>query len=196
MSQNHHRYTRLCLEIEYDQAALASISCCGFIPVVFRVCGVDAHARLSISFQRVRPLQPDDTNPQAYEVHPSSGLYLAQLPFSRNDYREYHAAFFARAHPQETGTIHLQMESAAGTLLVDVSFRFDPHQDRSILTVVKGQLQTLRFLPALRSAETRDALNGRYPALVGARTLPVRDPFAPFTLHAGTHLPSLFDHGA
>ena len=153
MSQNHHRYARPCLEIEYDRTALTSVSCCGFVPVVFRVCGIDQQARLSINFQRVRKPQTDDMDPRAYEVQASPGLYRVQPPFSRNDYREYHAAFLARAHAQETGTIQLQMVSAAGSLLVDASFRFDPRQDRPRLTVAKGQLQALRFLPALRSAD-------------------------------------------
>jgi hypothetical protein len=183
MPQTHHRYARPCLEIEYDRTAITGISCCGFVPVVFRVCGIDPQARLSISFQRVRKLQADDMDPRAYEVQASPGLYRIQPPFSRNDYREYHAAFLARAHSQETGTIQLQMVSAAGSLLVDVAFRFDPRQDRPRLTVAKGQLQALRFLPALRAAEARNALNGQYPASAGGTVLPVSDPYTAQAQH-------------
>lgn len=178
MSQKQHRYARPCLEIEYDQEALLTISCCGFVPVVLRVCTIDPQARLSISFQRVRKQQAADTTSDAYEVHPSSGLYLVPQPFARNDYREYHATFLARAHAQETGTIHLQMESTAGTSLVDVSFRFDPRQDRPLFTAAKGRVQALRFLPALRSTEARTALNGQYPSSAGGKVLPVSDPLA------------------
>ena len=192
MPQTHHRYARPCLEIEYDRTAITGISCCGFVPVVFRVCGIDPQARLSISFQRVRKLQADDMDPRAYEVQASPGLYRIQPPFSRNDYREYHAAFLARAHSQETGTIQLQMVSAAGSLLVDVAFRFDPRQDRPRLTIAKGQLQALRFLPALRSPEARDALKGQYPASARETVLPVQDPFATQAQRAASPMHSLF----
>lgn len=189
MSHKHHRYARPCVEIEYDQDALTSISCCGFVPVVLRVCGIDPEARLSVLFQRVRKQGVDQTEPYAYEVSPRSGLYSTQ---STREYREYQATFFARAHPQETGTIHIQLESAVGSLLVDVSFRFDPRQDRPLLTVAKGHLQALRFLPTVRSAEAREALHGQYPLSVGGKTLSVKDPSAASFQSAGIQTIPLF----
>lgn len=173
MPPKHYRYARPSIEIEYDRAALSTINCCGFVPVVLRVCGIDEHARLMVTFERARKPQANQNDPN-YEVHPLTSHFLAHMPEYRKDYREYHAEFLARAHSKETGSIHIQLESAAYSILVDAWFFFDRRKESPMFTLTKGRLQTLRFLPHLRSTEERNALHGAYPTSV-TKALPGQD---------------------
>jgi len=169
------RYERPSVELEFDQASLTREGCCRFVPVVLRICGVADNTMLTVMFERVRPLEESNQHTDDYEVHPDYGMLRVSVPGAVKGYSEYQGAFLARAHAKETGTVHIKLESGAFNVLTEATIRLDCRREKPVLTLVKGKLKDIRFLPQLRSQEERDALHGHYPSSVLVKELPAQD---------------------
>lgn len=161
------RYSRPCLELEFDQQALMQPGCCRFVPVVLRLCGIPTAQKvmLTVSFDRVRKHDQQGMPLDDYELHP------LRTPFVRKDfpgYQEYAAQLLARGHDQETGTIRIAMVSQSGSMLSQAEYRLDSRQTKPVQRECKGFLST-RLLTHIRSQEERDALRGQYPSAVTSK---------------------------
>ncbi len=159
------RYSRPCLELEFDQQALMQPGCCRYVQVVLRLCGIPTKQKvtMTVNFDRVRKHDQQGNPLDAYERFPT------HTPFVHKDfpnYEEYATQLLVRADDQETGTIRVAMTSPSGSILSQAEYRLDCRQTRPIQRECKGFLST-RLLPHIRSQEERDTLRGQYPAVTG-----------------------------
>ncbi len=158
-------YARPTIEIEFDQQALLAPGCCRFVPVVIRLCDLpEAHVIETIHFERTA------TNPACspagdYESHPQQPWNFRYTGRSFPRYHEFQVTFLARAHPKETGLFALKIESAAYTVLTEVTFVLQAGRSEPWIRGVAKGVRDYRFLPRLRSQEDRDALAGVFPSL-------------------------------
>ena len=160
------RYDRPGLELEFDQAALSQPGCCRYVPIVLRLCGVPVqqHVILTVSFERVRKRAAGGQPLDDYETHPA---YTTPVRKDFPGYREYALELVARAHDEETGTIRVAMTSQSSSTLSQAVFRLDSRHVEPVRVECKG-FAHVGIRPSLRSAEERDALQGRFP---GSATL-------------------------
>lgn len=168
------RYERPSLEMEFDQQALTAPGCCRYVSVVVRLCGIpfQQHVMLTVMFERTRKVK-EGVPLDDYEVHPSS-LFLVHKGIP--GYNEYMVVLLARPHSEETGTIRIEMQSAAYNLLSQAVFRLDSRQPEPVATTLqKGSFKALRLLPRIRTAEERDALGGQYPPSADTREMPMSE---------------------
>jgi hypothetical protein len=170
MKKQITRYERPSVEVEFDQEALTRTGCCRFVPVVLRICGTSENTMLTVTFERVRPLEVEGEHSEEYDVYPSAEDFRVCTPGNPRGYREYAGAFLARAHETETGTLHIKLESSS-SVLTEAFFRLDSRQAKPLFTLAKGRFKAIRFLPQLRSQEERNALSGLFLASVHVREL-------------------------
>ena len=161
--------------MEFDQTALTKEGCCRFVPVVLRICGIPENTLLTVVLERVRKPGEGHGQTSSYEPHPYSEGFLVRSASQFPGYREYAGFFLARAHDKETGTIIIRLESSHSNVLTEATFRLDSRERQPVLSMQKGRLKAIRFLPQLRTAEERAALAGRYPTLVYAPVVPIMD---------------------
>ena len=165
MTTRHGRYLRPYLEIEFDRDALTQSACCRFVPIVLRLCAVPEGVMNTVSFERVRVLGEDGVYRDDYEVHPRRP-YSMRVEKGFPGYQEYATHLLARPHAQETGTIHIKIESQSSSLLSEVVYRFDSREQEPVrATYHDGSFRGIRIVSFLRTTEERDALCGQYPVL-------------------------------
>lgn len=192
MPNRHGRYLRPYLEIEYDEDALTQENaCCRYVPVVVRLCNVPEGVRQSVLFERVRKRDQNGSPLDDYEIHPYEPWKMrAHKDFP--GYHEYQLQLLARPHHEETGSIHIKIESQHGTLLSEVIYRFDSRQRTPVCTASHdGSFRGCRFVPFVRTAESRDALQGQYPTCMPQAGSSAPEPLVPPIIQATTDPSSL-----
>ncbi len=181
MPTRHGPYPRPFLEIEFDRQALTQGGCCRYVPVILRICSVPERVMLTISFERVRKQDQDGTYLDDYDVR-SLRPHLLRASKDFSGYYEYAFQMLARPHAEETGTIHLKIESQSYSLLSETTYRFDSREQEPVrANFHDGSFRGVRLLPFLRAAQERDALRGQYPAFVRTGDESSSPPLVPST---------------
>lgn len=157
-------YPRPYLEIEYDRRALTQENaCCRYVPVVVRLCNVPDGVMLHMLFARVRKKDEGGSYLDDYEVNPHE-IWKQQVRKDFPGYHEYHLHLLARPHSEETGSIHVKIESSSYSLLTEAIYRFDSRESEPVCSNMhERSFRGVRLVPFLRTPEARDALLGQYP---------------------------------
>lgn len=165
MPNHRGRYPRPYLEIEYERQALTQEDvCCRYVPVVVRLCNVPEGVMLTVLFERVRKKDQDGRDLNDYEVHPHD-IWKQRVRKDFPGYHEYHLQLLARPHREETGLIHIKIESPSYSLLTEACYRLDSREAEPVCSDMHdGSFRGVRLVPFLRTPEARDALLGQYPA--------------------------------